>query len=592
MSSQRSWQGYRCSGCLLIFVLLALPLSATTYYVDCNGANSNNGTSMSTPWQTIAKVNNSSFSPGDSVLFQKTCTWRETLTVPSSGSTENVITFGSYGSGANPIIDGSIVASSWTSAPVAIPNVWSISLATQPNQVFLASTRATQAASVIALTQHQWFWSSTTLYFYESAGNPDTVGDVILASQRNNCIDLNGNNYVTVQSIQCQYANQQGIYFSGASNTIVLDGVTSTKNYLNGVRSITSQVAQNITVQNGTFSWNGGSGISIGKSSHDWLVQRNTVNNNSQYDMSPVADQDFSSGIHAWCDDNSVTNLTIQYNDVYSNGVFPDGSRVTNGGSGAVGLGIWLDTIRASNYTSGSIVRYNRVHDNTIIGINLEHAAFNQVYNNVEYGTVNGYGIMAGDYSHVSGGVHDNKIFNNTVYNNDNGDIHVMGSSGSDPNDCYNNLVENNIVLMGSGGPSLIAEKGGENDGTMGSGNVYIYNGFGPPTTGFIYWGTGVSKNTYAAFDSAYGSSTHSVSGDPLFTNAGGGNFTLQSSSPAIAAGTNLGSTYQMSLDPRTSFPWGTLNQDSQGSGWEIGAFAFVQQIPLAPPTSLSATVK
>jgi hypothetical protein len=47
-----------------------------------------------------------------------------------------------------------------------------------------------------------------------------------------------------------------------------------------------------------------------------------------------------------------------------------------------------------------------------------------------------------------------------------------------------------------------------------------------------------------------------------------------------------------MSLDPRTSFPWGTLNQDSLGSGWEIGAFVFVQQISPAPPTSPSPTVK
>src|ERR1035441_6510895 len=87
--------------------------SGTTYYVDncvVTGNDSNNGTSPSTPWLTINQVNNfSSFHPGDSILFEKGCTWREQLTVPSSGSAGNPITFGAYGSGGMPIISGANV---------------------------------------------------------------------------------------------------------------------------------------------------------------------------------------------------------------------------------------------------------------------------------------------------------------------------------------------------------------------------------------------------------------------------------------------------------------------------------------------------
>jgi len=68
------------------------------------------------------------------------------------------------------------------------------------------------------------------------------------------------------------------------------------------------------------------------------------------------------------------------------------------------------------------------------------------------------------------------------------------------------------------------------------------------------------------------------VTAAPTFTNAGANDFTLAAGSSAINAGTNLGATYQFGIDPRTSFPWGTLNRNSQGSGWEIGAFVFVQQ--------------
>ena len=87
-----------------------------TYYVDncvVIGSDANNGTSPATPWLTINKVNTSTFNPGDSILFESTCTWREQLTVPSSGSAGSPITFGAYGTGAQPIISGADIFSSW-----------------------------------------------------------------------------------------------------------------------------------------------------------------------------------------------------------------------------------------------------------------------------------------------------------------------------------------------------------------------------------------------------------------------------------------------------------------------------------------------
>ena len=97
---------------ILMLLLSCSPLWATTYYVDncvSVGNDRNNGTSPSTPWLTINKVNTSKFNPGDSILFQSTCTWREQLTVPSSGAAGSPITFGAYGTGAAPIISGADV---------------------------------------------------------------------------------------------------------------------------------------------------------------------------------------------------------------------------------------------------------------------------------------------------------------------------------------------------------------------------------------------------------------------------------------------------------------------------------------------------
>ena len=71
------------------------------------------------PFQHIAEVNALTYAAGDQILFAKGQTWRETLTVPTSGSAGTPITIGTYGTGAKPIIKGSDIITSWTN-PVTI----------------------------------------------------------------------------------------------------------------------------------------------------------------------------------------------------------------------------------------------------------------------------------------------------------------------------------------------------------------------------------------------------------------------------------------------------------------------------------------
>ena len=81
----------------------------TSYYVDAtNGHDSDVGISSDAPWQTLAKVNGSSFSPGDNILFKMDETWTSpgtqgspALWIDDSGEEGNPITFGAYGSGIN-----------------------------------------------------------------------------------------------------------------------------------------------------------------------------------------------------------------------------------------------------------------------------------------------------------------------------------------------------------------------------------------------------------------------------------------------------------------------------------------------------------
>jgi len=100
---------------LLAAILWTTPLLAANYYVDAtSGKDSNGGMSPSAPWRTIAKVNASSFSPGDSIHFRCGAVWREQLNIMVSGSSDNPITFSKYGTGPNPLIKSTEIFNSWT----------------------------------------------------------------------------------------------------------------------------------------------------------------------------------------------------------------------------------------------------------------------------------------------------------------------------------------------------------------------------------------------------------------------------------------------------------------------------------------------
>jgi hypothetical protein len=91
----------------IFFSLLFINLTVfpATYFISNNGQNDKLGTSEATAWQTISKINNSSFNPGDSILFKQGHVWNERLVVPSAGQDGQNIVFGAYGTGAKPVID-------------------------------------------------------------------------------------------------------------------------------------------------------------------------------------------------------------------------------------------------------------------------------------------------------------------------------------------------------------------------------------------------------------------------------------------------------------------------------------------------------
>ncbi len=106
---------------LFLGVFLLGYVDAVTYYLDAtNGNDYNSGLSTSSPWKSLSKLN-SEFSSGnigggDMILFRSGEVWTGQISVRNVGSQSgNIISFGAYGSGARPVINGAetVNPSSW-----------------------------------------------------------------------------------------------------------------------------------------------------------------------------------------------------------------------------------------------------------------------------------------------------------------------------------------------------------------------------------------------------------------------------------------------------------------------------------------------
>ncbi len=161
--------------------LVCLPFLglAATYYVSPTGNDSNSGTSSGQAWRTINRVQQiaGSLQAGDQVLFERGGRYPGKLTVNSSGSSSNPIIISAYGSGAAPVISGSILTSGWTqyqgniwrtSVAAPVKQVWSngtlMTLARFPNTgwLYTSSSSQTQVSSA-GITQGNGYWNGGEL---------------------------------------------------------------------------------------------------------------------------------------------------------------------------------------------------------------------------------------------------------------------------------------------------------------------------------------------------------------------------------------------------------------------------------------------
>ena len=115
---------------LSLFAILLLVFStsgfSTIYYVNTASTGTGDGTTQEitgehAAWKAISEI--TGLVAGDSVLFNKGNEWRERLYNTTAGSDGSPITFGAYGEGADPIINGADVVATWTEY-YGTPETW------------------------------------------------------------------------------------------------------------------------------------------------------------------------------------------------------------------------------------------------------------------------------------------------------------------------------------------------------------------------------------------------------------------------------------------------------------------------------------
>lgn len=446
--------------------------------------------------------------------------------------------------------------------PTSGSNFWAFALASPPRVVIFNGAYGNQKLPSSFAADKDWWWDGEALIVY-AASNPATHWTLpgVEYASRSQIVSISGINNVTLQGLTLDTSTQYGVYMTG-NNTSGhnLLGLSVANAFSNGVLTHATDVINNVTISGCSTSRNGAHGVAVIGPKSGWIIRNLTSYRDGYvqyiYDDGTTENQ-FGAGLalssfgltpHA---NNQLVGCTVSYTGVRDDGSASD--------SVNKGFGIHLDTVNSTtSLATGDFVQQCVAFNCYNSGLFCEKSYYCTWMANLAYG--NGEHGLRVDCDAGEDVNHDCLFENNTLASNTQFGIFAAGGYNQSGNTFYNNTFRNNIAAFNSGG-QFIAKWGANNDGTLGSGNVYDHNCFGAAATGFIQWGTPPSNvNTYAALDSAYGSSTNSIQGDPKFV-SNGSDFHLQISSPARSAGST------------TSVPPLDVASNAYGSPPNLGAY-------------------
>lgn len=500
---------------LFAFILLGFSIQgfSTIYYVNTAADDGGDGTTQeltgaNCAWNEISDI--TGLSAGDSVLFNKGNTWREQLTVPSSGSSGSPITFGAYGSGADPIINGADLIETWADAsPPA--NSWSATCATDPTMVFFNGTLGIEEANEASLNaENEWFWEANVLYVY-STSDPDTAytDPGIEATKRNYGITATDKSYITIDGLRIENTISHGIYVACSAGDVtywIIDNVNIREVGEGGIYfNAASKNTYHLTVQNSTiYLWN-----------REDATDNRAIYFYGNWRTDIIANDNIIEGDIPYGVDTNENNNAIQVEN---------GARYTIHGNDITGCdhGIVL-------YGTDWDVKYNYIHQTGddsiwIIGADSDGiVAYNLLIDSSD-NAIDIYGAV-GDAG---------KFYNNTCYDSGDGQNTVhFGASGNRYGDFRNNIFITGDYHAAVPADASVTACTLDNNLWFGEGAVFMYHNDG--------WEFRVVD--FAEYQTRFSKGANSLNTDPLMTDPANDDFTLLMASPCIDKGTDVGLT-------------------------------------------------
>ncbi len=486
---------------VITVVFTAIPLTAsatnTTYYVDSTtGNDSNNGTSQSSAWQTLSKVNATTFGPGDTILFKRDCIWIGTLYPKGSGSVDGRITIDAYGTGNLPLINGNeeyYTATDPIDSAVYLNNQ---SYITIRNLEVVNDSRVLADRSGIHVDATSNACGNITIEnnkVHNIASNGDDGNHAAIAA-----ISILPRGYkavtnVLIQNNEVYTTGSTGIYASSGVNGTTSSGMIVRNNYLHDI---------------------GGDGI-LAINSEAPLVEYNVV------ESSHVRSLQWCVAIWSFNCDNAV----IQYNESFNTKTTIDGQGFDSDYQCHNSLfqynyahnnegGFLLICCEPTNwdggvsYNDGTVVRYNISQNNGRAEMSLVTKVTNTtIYNSTMYIA---YGSMTDVVQQgTKEGIYpDNtKFYNNIIYNLGYGNYTIANCTNlewdynlffgnhpsGEPTDAHKLTSDPQFVNVGSGGVGRSSVNGyrlNSASPALASGRIKANNG------GLDFFGNAVSSST------------------------------------------------------------------------------------------------
>lgn len=445
----------------LIISFVSMMSFATTYYVSSStGNDANNGTSSSTPWKTLSKVNATAFTSGDQILFKAGDTFYGALTSSNSvQGWDKVLTYGSFGTGSKPVISGFETISGWVS---------------QGNGIYSATTSVTSSCNMVSVNgvntpigrypksgylTFETFSGSTSITDSQLAATPVWTGSEVV-------IQKNGFQY---DRGKITNHTSHTITYSGGSGTP--DGLGGYKYYIQGGLSALTQVGDWWISGNTIYMYFGTNAptnyiVNVSKISILAAISKNNV----KFDGLRFEGAN-DKGVESVGTGNSIKNCEFEFMGHYAitcaqSNVTLDNNTIKNGNGSAIfmnannyvisnnrisnyGLFPGMVTNGTNNYNgidiianAGGTCEYNSISNVGYLGINTWGSN-----NIIRFNKIDGFCSLLPD----GGGIYANyigtsyptgiKIYNNIVLNG--GGEGLYSDAVNQNTEWYNNVVIN-----------------------------------------------------------------------------------------------------------------------------------------------------